>query len=240
VYGRHLKKKQEAIEKAEALHGDTTAAGKKADDDAEEEDGDEELEESQLQAEFDRMDTDKDGRVAEEEYVVWAELANPGDSSARHNFRLIDRNKSKKLTFRELFPTSVRKRDIGTALPGAAAAAATPDIPPATPEPTPAPPVPEKKEEKSEEHHDEDHNADEHEEHHDAEDEHDGDEDHEIDTKATDPKFDAADKDADGKLSAAEADAIGLRDEEGSVAADVDKNGFVDRTEFNTATKDKK
>ena len=39
-------------------------------------------------------------------------------------------------------------------------------------------------------------------------------------------------QDSDGRLSAAESDAIGLRDEEGSVAADVDKSGYVDREEY--------
>jgi len=204
LHDKHLKKKQEAIEKAKALGQDEAAAAKAADDESDMIDGDEELEESQLQAEFDRMDTDNDGKVSEDEYVVWAELANPGDTSARHNFRLIDRNKSEKLTFRELFPTSVRKKDIHYDPHAETAAADTPSDPPP------------------------------------GHDDHDEDDDDDLNnTKKTDPQFDLADKDGNGKLSAAEADAIGLRDEEGSVKADVDKNGFVDRIEFMHATLNK-
>lgn len=42
----------------------------------------------------------------------------------------------------------------------------------------------------------------------------------------------AADTNSDGRLSAAEADAIGLRDDEGSVAADANKDGHVDMGEY--------
>jgi hypothetical protein len=100
LHEKHVKSKNEAMERAQALGKNVVDAAHKADEDADEADDDEELEESQLLAEFERMDTDNDNKVSEEEYVVWAEQANPGDTSARHNFRLIDRNKSKKLTFR--------------------------------------------------------------------------------------------------------------------------------------------
>jgi len=199
LHEKHVKSKQEAIEKAQALGTDTDAAGKAADEEADDADDDEELEEAQLFAEFERMDTDKDNKVSEDEYVKWAEQANPGDTSARHNFRLIDRNKSKKLTFRELFPTSIRQKDLHYD------------------------PSKEKHEDESD---DADHDDEHHEEHHEQAD------------AVEDPdaliqaKFDSADQNSDGRLSAAEADAIGLRDEEGSVKADDNKDGYVDFAEF--------
>merc|ERR1711981_553245 len=96
-------------EKAQAIGENPADAAKKVDEeDEEEDDADEELEESQLRTEFDRMDENKDGKVSEDEYVK----GNPGDSSARHNFKLLDRNKSKQLAFKELFPESVKKKDL--------------------------------------------------------------------------------------------------------------------------------
>lgn len=84
-----MKTKQEGIEKAEvpighaastptphewhtpqALGLDKDAAARKADDEADDADDEEELEESQLMAEFERMDTDKDNKVSEDEYVL--------------------------------------------------------------------------------------------------------------------------------------------------------------------------
>lgn len=200
LHEKHIKTKQEAIEKAQALGSDEALAAKEADDEADDADDDEELEEAQLLAEFERMDLDKDNKVSEDEYVQWAEQANPGDTSARHNFRLIDRNKSKKLTFRELFPTSIRKRDLHY----------------------------------DEAHHDEHaEEPDEDEWRHPDEDEADASAPSEEDEKALiKSKFQAADTNGDFRLSAAESEASGLRDDEGSVPADMNKDGFVDLDEF--------
>jgi len=56
---------------------------------------------------------------------------------------------------------------------------------------------------------------------------------HALDTEAAIPdRFAAADKNNDERLNAAEADSAGLRDEEGSVKADANKDGFVTMDEF--------
>jgi len=231
----HVKKRQEAMEKAQAQGENPAAAAKKVDDeDDEDDDAEEELEESQLRTEFDRMDENKDGKVSEDEYVK----GNPGDSSARHNFKLLDRNKSKQLAFKELFPESVKKKDlhyingkhnkhyVGEKNHEEKDHEETHD-----------------KDEHSEEHHDDEHKEDEHkeDEHKDEhkEEEHKDEEHHEEEehkeeevSPAVKSKFDAADSDKDGKLSAAEADSAGLRDDEGHVPADTNKDGFVDVHEF--------
>jgi len=211
---KHMKSRQEAMEKAQALGENPAEAATKADHESEEEDDDdEELEEHQLRAEFDRMDTDKDHHVSEEEYAA----ANPGDETARHNFKLIDRNKSGKLRFKELFPETVRKKDLHyyegkhnehyTGDEGKDATAH--EHPPDHEEPAiyaphheaPATGVPETGEMTE---------AD----------------------KALQTKFVGFDSNGDTRLSAAEAEAAGLRDEEGSVKADSNKDGFVDWEEF--------